>query len=472
LRRSRKSQSQQKTLSLFDEADLLENRVNPEGKEGGLRDFPAQDEEAIPADAVSGLMEQVVSRSNMRSALRRVEQNKGASGIDGMGVKQLRPYLKHHWAALKDSLLNGAYQPCPVKRVEIPKPAGGIRLLGIPTVVDRLIQQAILQVLTPIFDPSFCDASYGFRPERRGHDAMRKAREYVRDGWTWVVDIDLEKFFDKVNHDILMSRVARRVEDKVMLGLIRRFLNSGVMFNGVVAASEEGTPQGGPLSPLLANILLDDLDKELEARGHRFVRYADDCNIYVRSRRAGERVRQSTAHYLKKRLKLTVNENKSAVDRPWKRKFLGFSLLTQGRRIRLAPQSLRKVKDKIRNLTQRSAPMGIGDRIKALNQYLGGWIGYFALAETPSVFQRLEEWTRSRLRMCQWKQWKRVRTRVRELRALGLKELDVWEAAGSRKAYWRIAHSPPLHKAMGINYWRNRGLISLTDRYEALRQAV
>jgi len=458
-------------LSLFDESDFLENRVKPDGKGSGPRDIPAQDKEATREIAVSLLMEQVVSHGNMQAALRRVEQNKGAAGVDQMTVKQLRPHLMKHWPSLKRSLLDGTYQPRPVKRVEIPKPAGGVRLLGIPTVVDRLVQQALLQALTPLFDPSFSDASYGFRPERRGHDAVRKARQYVRDGWAWVVDIDLEKFFDKVNHDILMSRVARRIEDKIILGLIRRFLNSGIMLDGVVTASEEGTPQGGPLSPLLANILLDDLDKELEARGHRFVRYADDCNIYVRSRRAGERVRASITRYLKERLKLTVNESKSAVDRPWKRKFLGFSLIPQERRITLAPQTRKKVADKIRSLTQRSAAVSMDERVKELNQYLGGWIGYFALAETPSVFERMDKWIRTRLRMCQWKQWKRTRTRVRELRALGLRELDVWEAAGSRKAYWRIAHSPPLNKAMGIAYWRERGLVSLIERYQAIRQA-
>lgn len=446
--------------------------MKPEGPVGGLRDVAAQDEAVIRKSTVNDLMEQVVAHDNMQAALRRVEQNKGAAGIDRMTVKNLRPYLKTHWAKLKQSLLTGTYKPKPVRRVEIPKPAGGVRLLGIPTVVDRLIQQALLQVLTPLFDPHFSEASFGFRPERRGHDAVRRARQFVRDGWDWVVDLDLEKFFDKVNHDILMSRVARKVTDKQVLGLIRRFLTSGIMLNGVMVASEEGTPQGGPLSPLLANILLDDLDKELEARGHRHVRYADDCNIYVRSRRAGERVRQAVTNYLKHRLKLTVNESKSAVDRPWKRKFLGFSVLPQrDKRIRLASQTKAKVKEKIRSLTQRSAAMSMTDRIEVLNQYLGGWLGYFALAETPSVFQELDEWLRRRLRMCQWKQWKRVRTRVRELRALGLKELDVWEAAGSRKKYWRIAHSPPLHKAMGIAYWQAHGLVSLADRYQGIRQA-
>jgi group II intron reverse transcriptase/maturase len=417
-------------------------------------------------------MEQVASSQNMRDALRRVEQNKGAAGVDGMTVKQLRPYLQDAWPGIKGSLLDGSYRPQPVKRVEIPKPTGGVRLLGIPSVLDRLLQQAILQVLTPVFDPHFSAHSFGFRPGRRGHTAVRHARGYVRKGHAWVVDIDLEKFFDRVNHDMLMARVARKVSDKGVLRLIRRFLESGVMIAGVAVASEEGTPQGGPLSPLLSNIMLDDLDKELERRGHKFVRYADDCNIYVCSRRAGERVKASVTVFLKERLRLQVNESKSAVDRPWKRKFLGLSLLsTQGRRIRLAPTSVKRVKEKIRSLTQRSAALSMSERIKQLNQYLGGWIGYFALAETPSVFEELDEWLRRRLRMCQWKQWKRTRSRVRELRALGLKELDVWEAAGSRKAYWRIAASPPLHKALGNAYWQAHGLVPLADRYLAVRKA-
>jgi len=477
LARSRAAQSQQKTLSLFDiedsdEADLVEDRVNPESRQGGLRDAPAQTKETIRAStvaSVSGLMEQVVAAENMRAALKRIEQNKGAAGVDGMTVKQLRPWLHSHWRTLKQSLLDEAYRPQPVKRVEIPKSSGGVRKLGIPTVTDRLVQQAILQVLTPLFDPHFSPASFGFRPGKRGHSAVRQAREYVREGYAWVVDMDLEKFFDRVNHDMLMARVARRVSDRLLLRLIRRFLESGVLVDGLVSASEEGTPQGGPLSPLLSNILLDDLDKELERRGHKFVRYADDCNIYVRSRRAGERVKASITAYLEGCLRLRVNEGKSAVDRPWKRKFLGFSLLAQARRIRLAAESVKRVKEVIRSLTQRSDAVSMTERLRRLNQYLGGWAGYFALAETPSVFSELDEWTRRRLRLCQWKQWKRIRTRVRELRALGLKELDVWEAAGSRKAYWRIAASPPLHKAMGIAYWRTRGLIPLADRYQTIR---
>jgi group II intron reverse transcriptase/maturase len=420
-------------------------------------------------------MEQVVERGNMLAALQRVERNKGAAGVDGMTVQQLRPYLQQHWPTLKSSLRAGTYRPQPVKRVEIPKPVGGKRLLGIPTVVDRLVQQAILQVLTPFFDPHFSSHSYGFRPGRRGHDAVRQAREYVREGQAWVVDLDLEKFFDRVNHDMLMARVARRVQDKRLLGLIRRFLQSGILINGVGVSSEEGTPQGGPLSPLLAkllaNILLDDFDQELERRGHHFVRYADDCNIYVRSRRAGERVRRSLTSYLQKHLRLQVNESKSAVDRPWQRQFLGFSLLPEETRLRLAPPSLRKVKGKIRSLTQRSAATSMAERIRALNQYLRGWLGYYALAETPGTFKELDQWLRRRLRMCQWKCWRRIRTRVRELRALGLRESEVWAAAGSRKQYWRLACSWPLHKAMGFTYWQNHGLFNLAAGYHSLREA-
>jgi len=473
--RSRKTRSQQKTLSLFDEADLAQSRVKPEGTPGGLRVIPAQVEISTRestvgnGQVVENLMAQVVEHGNMLAALQLVERNKGAGGVDGMTVKQLRPYLRQHWHLIKLSLLQGTYRPQPVKRVEIAKPDGGSRMLGIPIVLDRLIQQAILQMLTPLFDPHFSAHSYGFRPGRRGHDAVRQAREYVREGYTWVVDLDLEKFFDRVNHDMLMARVARRVRDKPVLGLIRRFLQAGILSNGVVVSNDEGTPQGGPLSPLLANILLDDFDKELEKRGHRFVRYAADCNIYVGSRRSGERVRHSLTHYLQDGLRLRVNESKSAVDRPWRRKFLGFSMLSD-RRLRLAPQTVQKVKDKIRSLTQRSAATSMAERIRALNQYLRGWLGYFALAETPRAFERLDRWLRSRLRMCQWKNWKRVRTRVRELRALGLHESEVWQAAGSRKQYWRIAHSPSLHKAMSLAYWQEQGQLSLAATYQQIRQ--
>jgi RNA-directed DNA polymerase len=465
------SPQQQKTLSLFDEADFAEDRVKPESERGGLRGIPAQTEETTREPLVEDLLERVVASQNMRAALKRVEQNKGAAGGDGMTVKELRAFLLLQWPSLKSALLSGTYRAQPVKRVEIPKPTGGVRLLGIPCVIDRLIQQALLQALTPLFDPHFSPYSYGFRPGKRGHEAVRQAQEYVREGYAFVVDLDLEKFFDRVNHDKLMARVAGKVSDKRVLRLMRQLLESGVLLDGLVSATQEGTPQGSPLSPLLSNIVLDDLDKELERRGHKFVRYADDCNIYVGSRRAGERVKASVTAFLLERLCLQVNEAKSAVDRPWKRKFLGFTLYQVDKRIRLAEASLKRVKEKIRSLTQRSKAVSMSERIKQLNQYLGGWMGYFALSEVPSPFSQLDAWLRRRLRMCQWKQWKRTRTRVRHLRALGLKELDVWEAAGSRKAYWRTAGAPPLQKALSNAYWQAQGLMALAERYQAVRKA-
>jgi hypothetical protein len=366
-----------------------------------------------------------------------------APGIDGIPTERLWDQIRAEWPRIREELLTGTYKPKPVRRVEIPKPGGGKRLLGITTVMDRLIQQALLQVLTPIFDPQFSEASYGFRPGRKAHDAVRKARQYVEEGYEWAVDLDIEKFF------------------------------AGVMINGVVIETAEGTPQGGPLSPLLANILLDDLDKELEKRGHRFVRYADDCNIYVKSKRAGERVMASIRKFLQERLKLKVNEQKSAVDRPWKLKFLGFSMhKAKGGKIliRLAPQTIERVKEKIRGITDRNKPISMVERIERLSSYLGGWMGYFTLAETLSVFKELEGWMRRRLRMCLWKQWKRVRTRYRELRALGLPEWVIHEMANARKGPWRMAHGP-MNRALGNAYWRTQGLMSLTERYQSLRQA-
>lgn len=419
----------------------------------------------------AGLFEQALSRDNLIAALKRVKANGGAPGIDGMTTKELEAYLKTSWLSIKQALLAGTYRPQPVRRVEIPKPGGGVRLLGIPTVLDRFIQQAIAQALTPIFDPMFSASSHGFRPGRKAHDAVMQAQTYIQAGFTWVVDLDLEKFFDRVNHDVLMARVARRVGDKRVLRLIRRYLESGIMTNGVCVKSEEGTPQGGPLSPLLANILLDDLDKELERRGHRFTRYADDCNIFVRSERSGQRVMQSVTTYLERVLRLKVNHEKSAVDRPWKRKFLGFSFYRKEgiTRVRMAPQTLKRFKTRARQLTCRRKPLSIEQRIEGLNQYLRGWLGYFALADGRSSCTSLDQWIRRRMRMCQWKQWKRTAARRRNLRKLGLSEDAINIIVSSRKGYWRVAGTPQLHQAMNVAYWRNLGLLSLEHRYLELR---
>jgi group II intron reverse transcriptase/maturase len=411
------------------------------------------------------LMEQVVAKDNMLAALRRVESNKGAPGNDGMTAAELRGYLKTDWPRIKAELLADTYKPQAVRRVEIPKPDGGIRLLGIPSVVDRLIQQALLQVLTPIFDPTFSAFSFGFRPGRSAHDAVKLARDYIEAGYEWVVDIDLAKFFDQVNHDKLMARIWRRVKDKRILHLIRRYLQAGVMLNGVVVATEEGTPQGGPLSPLLANIMLDDLDKLLEQRDHRFCRYADDCNVYVRSERAGERVMSTVRRFIEGRLGLKINESKSKVDRPRNRKFLGFSFFRRhGIQLRVASKSIERFKNRVRKITARSNGWSMEQRIGALNVFLRGWMQYFRLAETPSVYRGLDGWILRRLRLCQWKQWKRVRTRLRELRALKLKQWHALELATSRKAYWRTSGGP-LNSAMPRRYWIARGFAGLSERF-------
>ncbi len=364
-------------------------------------------------------MERVLERENLRRALRRVERNAGAPGVDGMTVAELRPFLRTHWPRIREEILQGQYTPQLVRRVEIPKPGGGVRHLGIPTVLDRLIQQALLQVLTPIYDPHFSTYSYGYRPGRRAHDAVRQAREYVREGRQWVVDLDLDRFFDRVNHDMVMARVARRVQDKRVLKLLRAYLNAGVMIHGVVIDTVEGTPQGGPLSPLLANILLDELDQDLERRGHRFVRYADDCNIYVKTPRAGARVLASTTRFLEQQLKLRVNTQKSAVDRASRRAVLGFTFLPGPQAtMRIDPQAL--VKAMIRRLTRWSRSQSLTTRIQALNDYLRGWITYFALAETPSVVAELEEWVRRRLRLCLWRSGGSLARAIGNCGALGL----------------------------------------------------
>lgn len=417
------------------------------------------------------LMEQILSRQNLLTALKRVEKNKGSHGADGMSVQILRRHLIGHWEPLKATLVEGTYQPQPVRRVEIPKPDGGVRLLGIPTVIDRLIQQAITQVLSPIYDPAFSDHSYGFRPKRSAHDAVRRAKGYIKEGYRWVIDVDLEKFFDRVNHDKLMGLLAKRIKDKRLLKLIRSYLEAGVMINGVVTTSEEGTPQGGPLSPLLSNIVLNEVDKELEKRGHQFVRYADDINIYVKTPRAGQRVMDSVTRFIEKTLKLKVNRKKSAVDRPWKRTFLGFSFtVNKDPKVRIASKSVKRMKHKIREITSRSKPYPMEVRIEKLNQFLMGWCGYFSLADTSSNFQKLDSWIRRRLRMCLWKQWKKPKTKIRNLIRLGVPSGKAYEWGNSRKGYWRLSHSPVLDITLDSSYWDYQGLKSLQLRYGNLRQ--
>jgi group II intron reverse transcriptase/maturase len=404
-------------------------------------------------------MEEVVARSNVRAALKRVRQNKGSPGIDGMTVDELPGYLAENWEDLRVELLAGTYWPKPVKRQPIPKSGGGVRELGIPCVLDRFIQQAILQVLQPQFDPTFSEHSYGFRPGRRAHDAVRAAQRYIQEGRRWVVDVDLEKFFDRVNHDVLMGRLAKRVEDRRMLRLIRRYLEAGIMADGVVTERHEGTPQGGPLSPLLANVLLDEVDKALEKRGHAFARYADDSNVYVRSRRAGEDVME-TLRRLYAKLRLRVNETKSAVARPWGRKFLGYSFwVAKGGVVkrRVARQALEAMKDRVRAITNRNRGRSLHQVTQDLRGYLIGWRGYYRLADTPGVFLSLDQWVRHRLRAVHLKQWKRGRTVYRELRARGLSQpAAAYVARHTRRWWWNARRY--LHMALPNRYFDALGV--------------
>jgi RNA-directed DNA polymerase len=413
------------------------------------------------------LMEEVCERNNLQKALRRVKGNKGSAGVDGMRVEELPGFLKEHWPSVKRGLLRGEYQPKPVKRVEIPKDGSKEkRKLGIPCVLDRFIQQSLLQVLQRKWDATFSENSYGFRPKRSAHQAVAQSQAYVKEGYRYVVDIDLEKFFDRVCHDRLMSRLARRIGDKRVLKLIRSYLEAGIMENGLVTVPTEGTPQGGPLSPFLSNVVLDELDKELEARGHRFVRYADDCNIYVRSQRAGERVMESISGFIEKRLKLKVNKGKSAVDLPQNRKFLGFTL-TGGRnphRRNIAPESLKRLRAKVRQITRRNRGRSLEEVMESLSGYLIGWRGYFGYCETPSVLRDLDGWIRRRLRCYQWKQWKLYHRRKSELIKLGVPAEVAMATAWSAKGPWRLSHALGVQMALTASYFDSRGLPRLAPR--------
>jgi len=408
------------------------------------------------------LMEEVCERENVRRALRRVVSNRGAPGVDGVRVGQLAGHLRKQWPTIRAQLLSGSYQPQAVRRVEIDKPGGGVRKLGIPTVLDRFVQQAVLQVVGSRWDRTFSQHSYGFRPGRSAHQAVAQSQRYISGGYRWVVDIDLDKFFDRVNHDMLMGRVAKRVRDKRMLKLIRSFLNAGVLEDGLVGPTEEGTPQGGPLSPLLSNLVLDDLDRELERRGHRFVRYADDCNIYVRSERAGRRVMQSVSRFIERKLKLKVNRDKSAVDRPWRRKFLGFSFTSEREpRRRIAPEAVERFKHRVRKLTGRNRGKSVERMTEELGRYVRGWSGYFGFCETPSVLARLGSWMRRRLRSVAWKQWKRGRRRFEQLRRRGVGKEPAAQTAGSAHGVWRLSRSRALSSALPDAYFSSLGLPTL-----------
>jgi len=410
------------------------------------------------------LMEVVVERGNMTAAYKRVVRNKGVAGVDGMNVDELKPYLAREWERIKSELLEGVFTPQPVLQVEIPKPIGGMRKLGIPTVVDRLIGQAIHQVLEPMFDPQFSESSYGFRRGRNAHMFVEKARRYVEEGRRWVVDIDLEKFFDRVNHDILMARVARKVKDKRLLRLIRRYLQAGIMVDGLETNRTEGTPQGSPLSPLLSNIMLDDLDKELERRGHAFCRYADDCNIYVQSQHAGERVMASITNFLERKLHLKVNKKKSTVDRPWKLKMLGYSVTWEMKpRLRVAEESVRRLKNRLRELLRRGRGRNIVGVIEELGMVLRGWAQYFKLSKVRKTFEELDQWIRRKLRCILWKQWKRNYTRARNLMNRGLDEVRAWISATNGRGAWWNAGASHMNAAYTKSDFDRIGLVSLLD---------
>jgi RNA-directed DNA polymerase len=424
-------------------------------------------------DGAESILEVLLRKGNLNAAYKRVKQNGGAAGVDSMTVDEILPYLKEHREELLESIRSGSYKPQPVRRVEIPKPDGGKRMLGVPTVIDRMIQQALVQVLQPMYEKTFSDSSYGFRPKRSAQQAIKRAKEYYEQGYTQVVDIDLAKYFDTVNHDILIGMVKEQVKDETVIGLIRKFLKSGVMVNGIVSPTGEGTPQGGNLSPLLSNIYLTGFDRMLEARGHKFVRYADDCNIYVKSRRAAERVMTSCTKYLEGKLKLKVNQEKSKTGSPLKLKFLGFSLYKVKGKVGIRPhdKSLKKFKDKMRELTSRKQGKPVEVILQNLRRYTMGWLGYYSVADMSSRIKDLNEWIRRRVRQIHWKQWKRISARFENLKRLGIPKSKAWEWANSRLGYWRIAHSWVLTRSLTNEYLASIGYDDISKRYEVLHSS-
>jgi RNA-directed DNA polymerase len=444
-----------------------EDRVEPEGTRG-VRSTGAL--ENADRDGADELLERLLDRNNLNAAYKRVKQNGGAAGVDGMKVEEMLPYLKEHNAEIVDSIRTGRYKPKPVRRVEIPKPEGGVRMLGVPTVIDRMVQQALVQVLQPIFEPTFSDSSFGFRPNRSAHQAIKKAKEYYEQGYTHVVDIDLAKYFDTVNHDLLIEMLRKEIKSKTILKLVRLFLKSGVMENGMVKATDEGTPQGGNLSPLLSNIYLTSFDGELERRGHKFVRYADDCNIYVKSRRAAKRVMESCKQYLEGKLKLKVNTEKSKVGSPLRLKFLGFSLwkVKQEIGIRVHEKPMKKFKKRVKQITSRKRGIAINQVLQELKLYTTGWINYYGIADMRDRIVKLSEWIRRRIRMYIWKQWKKISARFRNLQLLGIPRQKAWEWANTRKGYWRIANSFILSMSLTNEYLGALGYADITKRYEVL----
>lgn len=468
--KSKKLQRKQKTQY---RDQVVEVEVELQGKSKVQSNFmvlPNRESVNDETFDTSMLLEEVLERNNMLLALKRVISNKGSHGVDGMKIDELREHIKKHWDTIKAKILESKYNPSPVRRVEIPKVDGGVRLLGIPTVQDRLIQQAIAQVLSRIYEPLFSNNSFGFRPRRGAKDAVTKSKQYINEGNRWVIDMDLEKFFDKVNHDILMGKLEKKIKDKRLLSLIRKYLKSGILINGVSVTSAEGTPQGGPLSPLLANIMLDELDKELEKRGHKFCRYADDNNVYVKSKRAGIRVMESMIKLIENKLKLKVNKDKSALDFVSKRKFLGFSFYFAkgGAEIRIHEKSIKRFKDKIKFYTNRNIGISMESRLKKLNQIMMGWINYYGIANAVAKLKELDKWIRRRLRACIWKQWKKISTRHRNLVKLGINKYKAWEYANTRKGYWRISKSPILSKSLNNKYLESLGFVSLTQTYQMM----